>query len=110
MDDYIQQIAELKAAGAPVHGVGVQGHFDFYRCDPCSIKYQLDKLATAFPDLPIWLTELTISGAPDAQKLADAYENTLRIVFSHPQVKGILFWGFWDGDMAKPDAALVEGD
>ena len=109
-DEYIRQIADLRASGAPIHGIGVQGHFGFEKCDPVSIKSNLDKLAAAFPDLPIWMTEFGIEHSPDDDQKADAYENVLRIVFSHPQVKGILFWGFWHKQINKPDSALVEDD
>ncbi|XP_066273255.1 anti-sigma-I factor RsgI6-like [Branchiostoma lanceolatum] len=103
---YADQISEFLANGAPVGGIGVQGHFRT-RPDPVLIKTRLDLLASS--GLPIWVTELDFS-EPDQSVKADGYEDAMRAAFSHPAVEGLLIWGFWNQSHWRPEAALVNGD
>ncbi|XP_035667840.1 endo-1,4-beta-xylanase 1-like [Branchiostoma floridae] len=103
---YVDQISEFLANGAPVGGIGVQGHFKS-RPDPVLIKSRLDLLASS--GLPIWVTELDFTEPNEFEK-ADGYEDAMRAAFSHPAVEGLLIWGFWDQAHWRPDAALVNGD
>ena len=58
--------------------------------------------------LPIWLTELDVwQQDPDVR--ADYYDTVLRVFFSHPSVKGIVFWGFWDQHVVDKRSSLVDG-
>ncbi|KAK6194977.1 hypothetical protein SNE40_000499 [Patella caerulea] len=34
----------------------------------------------------------------------------MRLYFSHPAVKGVMFWGFWDQRHWRPQAALANGN
>ncbi|XP_019627089.1 PREDICTED: uncharacterized protein LOC109471978 [Branchiostoma belcheri] len=104
--DYANQITEFLKNGAPVEGVGAQGHFGS-RPDPLNVQYCLNTLASR--GLPVWITELDIDEADEYVK-ADGYEDGLRAFFSHPAVEGVLLWGFWDQSHWKPDAAIVNGD
>lgn len=36
-------------------------------------------------------------------------QDILTLYFSHPAIEGVLFWGFWDGKLWKPEMALFEG-
>lgn len=45
----------------------------------------------------------------DDHKKADAVEQLLTLYFSHPSVQGVLFWGFWDGDIGHNVNALATG-
>ena len=45
----------------------------------------------------------------DVVERADAYDDTLRLYFSRPEIQGILLWGFWNEEHSKPDAALFDG-
>ena len=69
---------------------------------------RLDILSEA--GVPIWATELDVQ-AQDEQTRADYYETAVRALFSHPNVEGILLWGFWDKLHWRGEkAALVKGD
>ncbi|MFZ5987276.1 MAG: endo-1,4-beta-xylanase [Bacillota bacterium] len=106
-DAYIDQIKWLQANGAPIDGIGVQGHFDL-AVDPVAVKIKLDNLATL--GLPIWVTEYD-SKTPDEFKRADNLENLYRLAFSHPSVEGIMMWGFWAGNHWRgQEAAIVNQD
>ena len=66
----------------------------------------MDIVASA--GLPIWITELSLA-SHDVQSKATALKDILTLYFSHPAVEGVLFWGFWDGKLFTPEAALFEG-
>lgn len=104
---YRQQILDLQAAGAPIDGIGAQGHFGSGG-NPIEVLARLDMLATL--NLPIWITEYDTAN-PDPVARADALEALYRSAFSHPAVEGILMWGFWAGAHWRGgDAALIDYD
>jgi GH35 family endo-1,4-beta-xylanase len=104
---YRQQILALQAQGAPIDGIGAQGHFGS-SVNPIEVLARLDILATL--NLPIWITEYDTAN-PDANARADALEALYRSAFSHPAVEGILMWGFWAGAHWRGgDAALIDYD
>ncbi len=107
LDRYEKQIEGLLKAGAPVDGIGCQGHFGGQISSPLLVKMRLDRLAKF--KLPILVTEFDINTKDEkakAKQLADFY----RVCFSHPSVDGILMWGFWAGSHWRPDAALFDRD
>jgi GH35 family endo-1,4-beta-xylanase len=109
LDDYIEHIRGLLEQGAPMAGIGVQGHLHGENFDPKALQHALNELAKI--GLPIRITEFNMPGqrsvfmrqrnlklTPEqeqakAKNLADYY----RICFAHPAVEGILMWGFWEG-------------
>jgi len=105
---YINQVRSLQLRGAPVHGIGVQGHFWGDVVDPLVVLARLDQLSVL--EQPIWITEYDAVDA-DENRRADKLENLYRAAFSHPRVEGILMWGFWAGAHWRgPDAAIVDED
>ncbi|MAY75929.1 MAG: hypothetical protein CMJ31_14660 [Phycisphaerae bacterium] len=109
LEDYLIQINDLLDAGAAVHGVGVQGHYN-QPVDPFTLRAQLDRIASV--GLPIRVTEYDYArtGASDAER-AESLETMYRVAFSHPSVEAISLWGYWAGRHWRgADAALVEMD
>jgi GH35 family endo-1,4-beta-xylanase len=105
---YIDQIEGLIADGAPVHGIGVQGHFWGDTVDPHQILARLDQLSVL--GLPIWITEYDAVDSDPVER-GEKLESCYRAAFSHPSVEGILMWGFWGGNHWRgPDAAIVDED
>ncbi|CAL9778504.1 unnamed protein product [Musa acuminata subsp. burmannicoides] len=106
-DTYIEQILGLQDQGAPVGGIGLQGHVS----TPVGpvISSALDKLGIL--GLPIWFTEVDVSAANEYVR-ADDLEVMLREAYAHPAVEGIMLWGFWELFMSRDNAHLVnaEGD
>ncbi|KAG8383793.1 hypothetical protein BUALT_Bualt04G0050600 [Buddleja alternifolia] len=106
-DKYIQHILDLQEQGAPVGGIGIQGHID----SPIGpiVCSALDTLGIL--GLPIWFTELDISSNNEYVR-ADDLEVMLREAFAHPAVEGVMLWGFWELFMSRDNAHLVnaEGD
>lgn len=93
-----------KKAGVPIGGIGVQGHM--HGIDLHVIKAQLDVLAEA--GLPIMITEFAVNDNNENSR-ATKLVNLLTLFFSHPAVKGVLMWGFWDGQIWEKDAPLFTG-
>ncbi|MFO7958388.1 MAG: endo-1,4-beta-xylanase [Candidatus Brocadiia bacterium] len=103
---YERQIQALLDAGAPVGGIGCQGHFGG-DIDMDEVRAALDRLARF--DLPIRITEFDIN-MDDEEKKARLLREFYRTCFAHPAVDGILMWGFWRGRHWRPKAALWEKD
>ncbi|KAF8404805.1 hypothetical protein HHK36_009695 [Tetracentron sinense] len=104
-ENYIQHVLDLQEQGAPIGGIGIQGHID----NPvgpvvCSAMDKLGILA-----LPIWFTELDVSSINEYIR-ADDLEVMLREGFAHPSVEGIMLWGFWELFMSRDNAHLVDAE
>ncbi|KAI3725624.1 hypothetical protein L1987_65415 [Smallanthus sonchifolius] len=106
-EKYTSQILGLQQQGAPVGGIGIQGHID----SPVGpiVCSALDKLGTL--GLPIWFTELDVSSVNEHIR-ADDLEVMFREAYAHPAVEGIMIWGFWELFMSRENSHLVnaEGD
>jgi len=106
---YRQLIQNLLDQGAPISGIGVQGHFGG---NPINIDRVTDIIKDlAQFNLPIWVTEFDWSGSnPNHVEHAIQIENFYRLMFSLEEVHGVMMWGFWDQAHWRPDAAIVNGD
>jgi len=88
VDTYAAKLRELRAGGAILEGIGLEGHFS--RPNIPLMRAILDKLATL--GLPIWFTEIDISNKFDAQTQAAYLEQVLREAYAHPAVSGVMLW------------------
>lgn len=104
-EKYIEQILQLQEQGAPVGGVGIQGHID----SPVGpiVSSALDKMGIL--GLPVWFTELDVSSINEYVR-ADDLEVMLREAFAHPAVEGIMLWGFWELFMSRDNSHLVNAE
>jgi endo-1,4-beta-xylanase len=118
----LRLIRELKAAKAPIHGIGIQGHYQLDRIPLKEIEESI--LAYHAEGLSVMITELDIdvatrahdgadisrteaqgvdrfaNGLPeDVQKrLADQYAALFSLILKHrDKVKRVTFWGIHDG-------------
>jgi GH35 family endo-1,4-beta-xylanase len=122
LDDYLQHIRTVLSSGAPMDGIGVQGHLHGDAFDEAELRRALDALADL--KLPVRITEfnfpgqrskyyqkreLRLSEEEEAAK-ADALRRYFRISFAHPAVTGILMWGFWEGANWIPQSSLYRRD
>jgi endo-1,4-beta-xylanase len=109
-EEYVRSIRRLQEQGAPIDGVGIQGHvwFEDIRQKPEAVKQRLDMLADL--GLPIWISEFDVVDKDPAVR-ADIMDLVYRTAYSHPAVEGIMMWLFWAGNSWRgPDAALVNLD
>ncbi|MFO8006321.1 MAG: endo-1,4-beta-xylanase [Candidatus Brocadiia bacterium] len=106
VEEYARQIEWLIEQGAPVGGIGCQGHF-WGPMDAEQVHASLDRLAEF--GLPIRVTEFDL-GTEDEQLKAQRLVEFYRTCFAHPAVTGVLMWGFWEGAHWRPEAALWKKD
>ena len=97
----------LLAEGAPLGGIGLQGHFSSEVTAPLRLLEVLDRFAEIGP--PLQVTEFDVD-TTNRRLQADYMRDFLTTLFSHPKVEGILMWGFWAGRHWRPEAALFDRD
>jgi endo-1,4-beta-xylanase len=100
LDTYERHVEELLSAGAPVGGIGCQGHEGYM--DAETTRNALDRLARF--GLPIRVTEFDTNKAQEPEK-ARLLTEIYATCFAHPAVDGILMWGFYEGAHWRPHAA-----
>lgn len=106
---YEDTVQFLLDQGAPVDGMGFQGHFD---ASPTGIPRALavvDRYATAFPDMVFRITEFDVD-TDDEELQADYTRDFLTAMFSHPKMLGVQLWGFWEGAHWRSRAAMYRND
>lgn len=110
-DSYLRVLRGLIQKGAVPDGVGVMGHLGQTEphnlTPPDRIYERLDRLSGEIPRLQ--LTELDVTVDSDTLQ-ARYFRDVLVAAFSHPDVEGILLWGFWAGRHWRPKAALYRKD
>jgi len=110
VDEYVEHTKRLISQGAPIYGVGIQGHIwsEDILANPSVLKERLDKVAGL--GLPIWISEFDVADE-DEQSNADKLECVYRTAYSHPAVEGIMMWSFWArASWRGPNAALAGRD
>lgn len=104
---YEDTISGLLAAGAPLDGIGMQGHFGWNLTPPEKMLSILDRFAKF--GKPIEITEFDVQ-MTDEKLQADFTRDFLIAMFSHPAVSGVVMWEFWEGHHYAPTAALWRKD
>lgn len=107
IENYLAIIEELQGYGAPIEGIGVQGHVGRQPRAPVQVLSDLDLFKST--GLPVQITEFDVN-TPDNELQADYVRDFLIACYSHPVVNGFTMWGFWEADHWKPDAALYRRD
>lgn len=104
---YEQTIRYLLEQDAPLHGIGMQGHFGQTLTPPKKLLEVLDRFARL--GLTLKVTEFDI--AMDDEAMQAAYvRDFLTTMYSHPDVEGVVMWGFWERRHWRPNAALWRAD
>lgn len=101
--DQFEKIAKtIIDAGAPLDGLGFQGHFGATVPPPERVLKVLDRFARLGKTIRI--TEYTIAGK-DADLHRDFTRDVWTALFSHPSVVGIQIWG--EEAVFNPDGSLT---
>jgi GH35 family endo-1,4-beta-xylanase len=105
-NNYCDWIKYLLEQGAPLEGIGLQGHFRA-PVPPEEILHRLDRFAEF--GLPMQITEYDFE---DTDELLQARftRDFMTIVFSHPKTVGIMTWCLWEDSAWKPSAAFYSSD
>lgn len=87
--------------------IGLQGHFGDAVTGPETVLRILDRFAKF--GKAIQITEFTVD-TRDEQGQARYLRDFLTVVFSHPSTDAFTMWGFWEGKMWSPLAAMIRKD
>ena len=93
--------------GAPIDGIGIQGHFGSLLTPPHRMLQELDHLAGF--EKKIMVTEFDVI-VPDEQLRADFLRDFYISCFSHEAVDGIVTWGFWSENHWMPQSSFYNKD
>jgi GH35 family endo-1,4-beta-xylanase len=104
--NFYGNIQMLKDHGL-IDGIGIQSHFAAALPSPVQLLQTLDKFSEF--GLPIELTELSLN-LDDRQLQSDYLRDFMTVAFSHPNVKGVMLWGFWEKRHWRPQGALFNAD
>ena len=106
--DYHKIIQALLDEGAPLHGIGFQGHFWSEIVTPPERVWEvIDDFARY--KLPLRVTEYDFTCADDAYH-AQYTRDFLTAWFAHPATDGFIMWGFWARAHWRPEAAMFRAD
>lgn len=106
-DHYEKMIQLLVDKGAPFDGIGMQGHFGTSLTSPDDLVAILDRYGKFKKDIAITEFDVVI----DDEELAGNYvRDFYTVLFSHPQVKNLTMWGFWDESHWKKNAVMYRKD
>ncbi len=104
---YEKTVKFLLDKGAPVQGLGMQGHFSAGLTGPEDMNRVLDRFAKF--NLPILITEYDII-IKDEDLAGDFTRDFLISMYAYPAVEGVILWGFVDSAHPGSNAALMRKD
>ena len=104
-DALFELTRDLLGRGAPLDGLGFQAHMGASPTPPAKLLAILDRFATLNRALQITEFDTTFV---DEQLQADYLRDFLTVMFSHPAVRGVCLWGFWDGQHWNHNGALFD--
>ena len=104
-DHFEKTLKYLIDNGAPLDGIGIQGHFGSLLTPPHRIIQELDRWGSF--QKKIMITEFDVI-VPDEQLRADFLRDFFISCFSHEAVDGIVSWGFWSETHWMPKSAYFD--
>jgi GH35 family endo-1,4-beta-xylanase len=104
---YYDTIEYLVDNGAPIDGVGFQGHFSADSLTgPVQLWTIFDRFAALGLDMQITEFDLPVT---DEQLQAQYLRDLMTAVFAHDGLNAFVMWGFWEGASA-PNAGMFRND
>jgi GH35 family endo-1,4-beta-xylanase len=104
---YEKTLQFLIDKGAPLGGIGMQGHFGSDLTGPERLWQILDRFQKFGKDIEV--TEFTIDTIDEAAQ-GDYERDFLTAMFAHPATIGVVHWGFWEGQIWQLHTALLRKD
>ena len=105
IDNYITLVRTLRDAGAPIDAYGNQSH-DVNDISEDELKSALKKQQDAL-QMPMFITELDIDKANDAQQKAQ-YQKVLPHMWEAPYCAGVTLWGYVVGHTWVGNSGLYQ--
>ena len=106
VDAYITLVQTLRDAGAPIDAYGNQSH-DVSDISTSELSSVLKKQQDAL-QMPMFITELDIDKADDAQQKAQ-YQKVLPLMWEAPYCAGVTLWGYVLGKTWVDNSGLYRG-
>ena len=103
-DAFIKLVKAVRAAGAPIDGVGAQAH-DAYRFSANDVQNHINRLASE-TGLPVYITEFDINEADDAKQAA-IMQSLMTMFQTNRNVPGITLWGYIEGQTWQTSSGLM---
>ena len=103
----IDIVTKIKAAGAPIHGVGAQSHAAS-NLSASTLQANIDKI-TAQTGLPVYISEYDINIADDNQQ-KNVMQSQFTMFWNDPNVHGITIWGYIVGSTWETNSGLQQTD
>lgn len=104
-DYHYNLVKSLIDEGAPLTTIGIQGHVSLI--SPIDVLSILDRFASLGKEIEI--TEFTFPEKDEALQ-AQFTKDFMIAIFSHPATTTLMTWGFYEGVMYEPDAAMYRND
>jgi GH35 family endo-1,4-beta-xylanase len=104
LNAYKTKITNLINDGAPINIIGVEC-YNMTEFDPDTIMSRLDSMAEL--GLPIWISQLQINES-NVNLRAEKLETVIRTAYSHPAVKGLMQWTFYEENEGTPVCSLID--
>lgn len=106
-DHYEKMIKLLVDGGAPLDGIGFQGHFGTALTGPADIYRLLERYGKFNKRFAVTEYDLLVD---DEELAADFTRDFYTIMFSHQLTDSIIMWGFWDTRHWKKNAVMYRDD
>jgi GH35 family endo-1,4-beta-xylanase len=105
---YYDTISYLKNQGAPIDGLGFQGHFNQ---STLTGPEQLWDIIDRFQQLGLDMQVTEFDFDTNDEALQAMYtRDFLTTIFAHEGIDDFVMWGFWEGAHWKPNAAMFRND
>lgn len=106
-DYYYDVIEYIEEQGGEIDGIGMQGHMSSELTSIPLVYDIIDRFAALGKEIKITEHDISIK---QRQVQAAYTRDFMTILYSHPSVKSLLLWGFWENSHWKPDGALYNSD
>lgn len=104
-DRILELVGYLKDNGAPIDGIGNEGHFADYMPPMSTIYEHFMRLNSTGLDLAI--TEFDVKTA-DENFRADVTRDMMTMAFSIPNMKSFVFWKTWEATATKNISVMYD--
>ena len=100
----IKLVKAIKGAGAPIDGVGCQGH-DVGKVSASTVTTYVNNIISQ-TGVPVYVTEMDVGEADDNTQMTKI-KDVVTPLWANDQVKGITYWGYIVGRTWRSNTGLM---